>query len=112
ELGGGRRAGGNLGEPMADQHANDPLLGTMFHDYRIECVLAQGGMGAVYFCRHRELQHICKVLKVIAPALIEEPDPTASLPVRASAERSRAFLFDRFEREAAAVSQLHHRYIV
>ena len=106
--------GGELGppgEPMADQHANDPLLGTRFHDYRIEQQLARGGMGAVYLCRHVELPHVCKVLKVIATELIEEPDQSAPLSVRANAERARAFIFDRFEREAAAVSQLRHRYI-
>jgi serine/threonine protein kinase len=96
---------------MADQHANDPLLGTMFQDYVVERLLAQGGMGAVYLCRHVELRHLCKVLKVISTELIEEPDPSASPPVRANAERARAFLLDRFEREAVAVSRLNHRYI-
>ena len=94
------------------QHGSDPLVGRMFHDYVIEARLAQGGMGAVYVCRHRELPNVRKVLKVIAPELIEEPDPSASSSARANAERTRTFVADRFEREAAAVSQLHHRYIV
>lgn len=99
---------------MADQHqhANDPLLGTMFHDYIVESLLTQGGMGAVYLCRHKELPTLRKVLKVIPTELLEEPDPSASPSARESAERARAFLRDRFEREAIAVSQLHHRYIV
>jgi serine/threonine protein kinase len=96
---------------MADQHTNDPLLGTMFQDYVVERLLAQGGMGAVYLCRHVELRHLCKVLKVISTELIEEPDPSAAPLVRANAERARAFLLDRFEREAVAVSRLSHRYI-
>jgi len=97
---------------MADQHANDPLLGMMFHGYRIEQQLAQGGMGAVYLCRHVELPNLCKVLKVISTELVEEPDHSVSAAARLTAERSREFLCDRFEREAAAVSRLHHRYIV
>jgi len=84
----------------------------MFHDYVIEQQIGQGGMGAVYVCRHRELQNIRKVLKVIATELMEAPDPSSSPSVRADAERARAFVFDRFEREAAAVSRLNHRYIV
>jgi serine/threonine protein kinase len=105
---------GSPGEPMADkhQHGSDPLVGRMFHDYRIEEQIAQGGMGAVYLCRHKELPHLRKVLKVIASELLEAPDPRASPSVRANAERTRAFVFDRFEREAAAVSRLQHRYIV
>jgi len=99
---------------MADQHwhASDPLLGTMFHDYIVERLLAQGGMGAVYLCRHKELPNLRKVLKVIPAELLKEPDPSTSPSARESAERARAFLLDRFEREAMAVSQLHHRYIV
>jgi len=107
----GRRAR-TSGEPMADQHqhGSDPLVGRMFHDYVIEAEIGRGGMGAVYVCRHRELPNVRKVLKVIATELLEAPDPS-SLD-RANAERTRAFLADRFEREAVAVSQLHNRYIV
>jgi serine/threonine protein kinase len=98
---------------MADQHQHesDPLVGRMFHDYRIEKQLAKGGMGAVYLCRHRELPDVLKVLKVIASEL-EAPDPSASPEARANAERERAFVSDRFEREARAMMQLRHRYIV
>jgi serine/threonine protein kinase len=105
---------GAPGEPMADQHhhGSDPLVGRMFHDYVIEEQIGQGGMGAVYVCRHRELQNVRKVLKVIATELIEAPDPSSSPLDRANAERARAFLFERFEREAVAVSRLNHRYIV
>jgi serine/threonine-protein kinase len=84
----------------------------MFHDYRIEQQLAQGGMGAVYLCRHKEPSNLRKVLKVIAMELLEAPDPSALPSDREKAERERAFVVDRFEREAVAVSQLHHRYIV
>jgi len=84
----------------------------MFHDYRIEGQIAQGGMGAVYLCRHKELPNLCKVLKVIASELIEAPDSSASSSARANAERARAFVADRFEREAMAVSKLSNRYIV
>jgi len=109
----GRRAGAP-GEPMADQHhhGNDPLVGRMFHDYVIEQQIGQGGMGAVYVCRHRELQNVRKVLKVIATELLEAPETSSSPLDRANAERAREFLSDRFEREAVAVSRLNHRYIV
>jgi len=105
---------GSPGEPMADQHhhGSDPLVGRLFHDYRIEARIAKGGMGAVYLCRHRELQDSLKVLKVVANELIEAPDPSASPEARAKAERERAFVADRFEREARAMMQLRHRYIV
>jgi eukaryotic-like serine/threonine-protein kinase len=96
---------------MADQNAHDPLLGTRVHDYLVERLLDQGGMGAVYLCRHAELPHICKVLKVISSELTEELDQAASPSVRAERERTRAFLLDRFEREAVAVSKLAHRFI-
>lgn len=96
---------------MADQNANDPLLGTKVNDYVVECLLAQGGMGAVYLCRHAELPHLRKVLKVISSELTEQPDPAASPSVRAEKERTRAFLLDRFEREAVALSKLAHRFI-
>jgi serine/threonine protein kinase len=98
---------------MADEHhGSDPLVGRMFHDYRIEKQLAKGGMGAVYLCQHRELPDVRKVLKVIASELIEAPDPAASPEARMNAERERAFVSDRFEREARAMMQLRHRYIV
>jgi serine/threonine protein kinase len=83
----------------------------MFHDYVIEEQIGQGGMGAVYVCRHRELQNVRKVLKVIAMDLVDAP-ATSSSASDANAERARAFLSDRFEREAVAVSLLKHRYIV
>src|SRR5262245_26069218 len=98
---------------MADEHhGSDPLVGRMFHDYRIERPIARGGMGAVYLCRHCELTDVLKVLKVIASELVEVPDPSASPEARANAERERAFVADRFEREARAMMQLRHRYIV
>lgn len=84
----------------------------MFHDYVIEEQIGQGGMGAVYVCRHRELQNVRKVLKVIATELLEEPATSSSPSEHANAERARAFLRDRFEREAVAVSRLSHRHIV
>lgn len=84
----------------------------MFHDYIIEAEIGRGGMGAVYLCRHRELQNVRKVLKVIATELLEAPETSLSPSDHANAERARAFLSDRFEREAVAVSQLHNRYIV
>lgn len=98
---------------MADEHLHrsDPLVGRMFHDYRIEEQIAEGGMGVVYVCRHRELPHLRKVLKVIASDL-EAPNASVSSAARANAERERAFVADRFEREARAVAQLQHQYIV
>jgi serine/threonine-protein kinase len=84
----------------------------MFHGYVIEHRIAQGGMGAVYLCRHRELPDKRKVLKVIVTELIQAPDPYASPSARANAEQVRAFVVDRFEREAQAVSRMEHRSIV
>jgi serine/threonine protein kinase len=55
---------------------------------------------------------VLKVLKVIASELVAAPDPSASPEARANAERERAFVSDRFEREARAMMQLRHRYIV
>ena len=94
-----------LGEPLARAEAGrggamspvggfDPLIGRTFRGYRIERLIASGGMGSVYLAREESLRNVLKVVKVL---LAEEWDP-----------RTREALLDRFEREAFAVSVLRH----
>jgi eukaryotic-like serine/threonine-protein kinase len=73
----------------------DPVLGLSFRGYRIERAIASGGMGAVYLARDESLPNVCKVIKVLLAEL-------------AADESLRAFVVDRFEREALAVSVLRH----
>lgn len=80
---------------MTDADAADPLLGSLFNNYRIDSLLARGGMGAVYLVRDDMIPTIRKVLKVILPEYANHPDVQA-----------------RFLREAEAVSMLRHPNIV
>jgi serine/threonine-protein kinase len=68
--------------------------GAVFAGYRIEALIGQGGMGAVYLARHPRLPRY-DALKVLHPLL--------------SAEGSYA---TRFEREADAAAQLSHPAVV
>jgi serine/threonine-protein kinase len=80
---------------MNEGKGQDPLIGRTFRGYRIEWLIARGGMGAVYRARDESLPNVCKVIKVLLPEL-------------AADESVRAFVHDRFEREALAVSVLKH----
>jgi len=80
---------------MTDGGGPDPLIGSFFNNYRIDELLAQGGMGAVYLVRDATLPNIRKVLKVILPEFANN-----------------AFIRERFLREAEAVSVLKHSNIV
>ena len=82
-------------QPPTPEH-NDPLLGQQVGEFRVERMIAAGGMGAVYLLRHALLPNTRKVLKVILPSLANVPH------VRA-----------RFLAEADALSQLgNHPSIV
>jgi serine/threonine-protein kinase len=82
-------------QPPTPEH-NDPLLGQQVGEFRVERMIAAGGMGAVYLLRHALLPNTRKVLKVILPGLSNVPH------VRA-----------RFLAEADALSQLgNHPSIV
>jgi serine/threonine-protein kinase len=80
---------------MTDEGARDPLIGSLFNNYRIDALLAQGGMGAVYLLRDATLPNIRKVLKVILPEFANN-----------------ASIRERFLREAEAVSMLRHPNVV
>lgn len=80
---------------MTDGSARDPLIGSLFNNYRIDALLAQGGMGAVYLLRDATLPNIRKVLKVVLPEFANN-----------------ASIKERFLREAEAVSTLRHPNIV
>ncbi len=77
----------------------DPLLGAVVRGYRIERLLAAGGMGAVYLARDTTLPNVVKVVKVLLPDMLAHP-------------KMRAVLFDRFEKEGLATSVLRHDNIV
>ena len=70
------------------------MVGNTVRDYRIERLLGQGGMGAVFLATHTRLDR-----KVAVKVL---PDELA---------KDETFI-QRFEREARAVAQLHHPAIV
>lgn len=80
---------------MTEGGGADPLIGSLFNNYRIDELLAQGGMGAVYLVRDATLPNIRKVLKVVLPEYANN-----------------AFIRERFLREAEAVSVLKHSNIV
>jgi eukaryotic-like serine/threonine-protein kinase len=76
-----------------------PFIGCTFRGYRIEKLLASGGMGAVYVARDVSLPNVRKVIKTLVV------DPSAD-------EWARTFVHDRFLREALTVSALLHENIV
>lgn len=92
---------------MADQqqHGNNPLVERMLHDYLLERRLRQRGIGALQLCRHKELPHLRKVLKVTATDMVETPDPSTSPSARANSECTSAFVFDRPDRDALVVTR-------
>lgn len=77
----------------------DPLLGCEVRGYRIERMIAAGGMGAVYLARDTTLPNLVKVVKVLLPDMLLQP-------------RQRAVMFDRFAKEGIANSVLRHDAIV
>ena len=69
-------------------------VGEQFGPYRVESVLGRGGMGTVYLATHERLQR--KVaLKVIAPALADDPD-----------------FRSRFLRESRLAASLDHPHVI
>lgn len=72
----------------ADAQPQDPLIGHIISEYRIERVLGQGGMGVVYLARHLKLDRLV-ALKTLAPRA-----------ARAPAAR------ERFQREALALARV------
>jgi eukaryotic-like serine/threonine-protein kinase len=73
----------------------DPMIGRRIGRYVLLRQLAEGGMGAVYLATHERLVSIQKVIKLLLPSYTRNP-----------------VLRERFEREALAVSRLHHEHIV
>jgi tRNA A-37 threonylcarbamoyl transferase component Bud32 len=75
--------------------ARDPLIGQTIADrFVVEELIGQGGMGKVYRAQHLG-QGRPVVLKLLKPALLEDPT-----------------LVGRFEREAEAASRLHHPNLI
>jgi hypothetical protein len=78
-------------EPSSTPGASHPLVGEVVGErYRIEALLGEGGMGAVFRARHLSLDRPV-ALKVLHPRLVED-----------------AQVQQRFEREALAISKLDH----
>ena len=75
--------------------AADPLVGTTFADkYQILKVLGSGGMSVIYQARHKYMERICAV-KLLHPFLVAD-----------------ASMFQRFQYEAKAASNLNHPNVV
>ncbi|MBI5543621.1 MAG: protein kinase [Deltaproteobacteria bacterium] len=82
------------GRPVATASAEDPLLGKTVGNYRILAPLGKGAMGKVYRAEQVNLgRTVC--IKTLLPQFTGD-----------------ATLLQRFEREAKAVSGLHHPNIV
>jgi len=73
---------------------HDPLIGQEVDGYRILEVLGRGGMGVVYRAENLSLGRM-EALKVIAPALLQDPR-----------------FVHRFQVEARTLAQIHHPNIV
>jgi serine/threonine protein kinase len=71
------------------------MIGQQIGRFVIRRKLAEGGMGAVYLATHERLERMTKVVKILLPLYARNP-----------------VLRDRFEREALAVSRLHHKHII
>ncbi len=75
--------------------AKDALVGTVFADkYEILSVLGSGGMSVIYKARHKYMERICAV-KLLHPFLLSDSS-----------------MFQRFQYEAKAASNLSHPNIV
>ncbi len=75
--------------------AVDPLVGTVFADkYQILKVLGSGGMSVIYQARHKYMERLCAV-KLLHPFLVAD-----------------ASMFQRFQYEAKAASNLNHPNVV
>lgn len=75
--------------------SSDPLVGTLFADkYEILSVLGSGGMSVIYKARHHYMERIC-ALKLLHPFLVAD-----------------ASMFQRFQYEAKAASNLSHPNVV
>ncbi|WP_394824581.1 protein kinase domain-containing protein [Pendulispora albinea] len=75
--GGGATAGGPMDARVAAprEHAPDPLIGrTINGRYRIDAVIARGGMGKVYRAEQAPLGRVC-ALKILSPRYDGEDDP-------------------------------------
>lgn len=79
----------------ASRRMNPPLVGrTLCHTYRVDRLVARGGMGAVYEAEHLRLN--CRVaVKVLLPQHAQDPS-----------------LLRRFRREAEIIAQLGHPHVV
>lgn len=71
-----------------------PTGSLLLHTYRVEKMLAHGGMGEVYLARHTRLDSL-HAIKVIRPELITDPTVLAL-----------------FEREASVLREIHHEAVV
>ena len=79
---------------MSEAHAHDPLIGHTLKDaYRIECLLADGGMSLVYLAEQLSLNRYI-VLKVLRPGFNDED------------------FIQLFLREARVYSQINHPNVV
>ncbi len=75
--------------------AKDALIGTVFADkYEILSVLGAGGMSVIYKARHKYMERIC-ALKLLHPFLLSDSS-----------------MFQRFQYEAKAASNLYHPNVV
>lgn len=74
----------------------DRYIGREIGNYRIESLLAAGGMGVVYRACHKTLPNLHQAIKVLAPAYAADPAARA-----------------RFRREAAAAARVgsHHQIV-
>ncbi len=74
----------------------DHYIGREIGNYRIESLLAAGGMGIVYRACHKTLPNLHQAIKVLAPAYAADPAARA-----------------RFRREAAAAARVgsHHQIV-
>lgn len=52
---------------QATEHLADPLIGRVVDRYRLERVLARGGMGVVYLARHEQLDKLAAVKTLLPP---------------------------------------------
>ncbi len=75
---------------------SDQYIGREIGNYRIESLLAAGGMGIVYRARHKSLPDLQQAIKVLAPGYAADPAARA-----------------RFKREAAAAAKAgtHHQVV-